>query len=171
MITSNIALPILNGLFGLREKSQMVFPDNIYIGLLVKMPNDNLEPYADGTYYSEPDDDGYFRVKLDSVSRITGEDFIAPAVLDDPVEVGEDAIRPAYVTNQSLILFPETNVMWAKVVGFGLFRSATGTVLDQSHDLPFLWGTATSVDGTDGVTIKQHEVPLIREGSFKISLM
>lgn len=165
MLVSRIGTAILNGLFGNNIGGKIEFDGDIYLGLLTKLPNDNGAAYEDGTYFSEPTDTGYFRVKLNANSRITKGPFIASAVEGDAVAVGEDMGTPAYVTNQAMILFPESNEDWDTVVGFGLFRALSGT------DLPFLWGSVTSTDGEEGVTIKQYEVPVIRVGGFKVTMM
>lgn len=166
MLSSTIGTEILNSLFArYKASSYMDFSGDVYIGLLTKLPNDDESAYSDGTYFSEPADEGYFRIRIDTASRITKTPFMANAISEDAVAVGEDMAIPASISNQSMIMFPESNVDWDTVVGFGLFRDKTGT------DLPFLWGSVTSEDGTEGVTIEQYEVPIVRSGGFKVSLM
>lgn len=178
MLSSIIGISILNGLFaspGQDEGGSIItFSGDVYLGLLTKMPNNNGDPYEDGTYFSEPmkssgssssDGSGYFRIRLDTESRINRNAIIGGAETDEPfVNNDGDTVLPAFVTNQELIMFPEANENWDKIVGFGLFRSETGTTP------PFLWGSVTSKDGEDGIEVIAGEVPVIRPGDFKVSL-
>lgn len=168
MLNSNIATVILDGLFAMTQGSQIVFNGNIYLGLLTKLPNDNGIAYEDGTYFTEPNDPTYLRIRIDTQSRINKKNFIAGAATGDVISVGEDNAIPAYVTNQGAIMFPEASVAWDKIVGFGLFRSGDKT---DTTTLPFLWGAVTTENGESGVTVDQYEVPVIRQGGFKVSLV
>lgn len=180
MLHSTIGTIILNGLFAMNinrntdgtavdgQRQDISFSGDVYLGLLTKLPNANGTPYANGGYFAEPADAGYMRIKIDTKSRITKANFIAPAETDETTYIGEDKAVPAYVVNQGAIMFPEASVTWDKIVGFGLFRS------DNTGDnttLPFLWGSVTTESGEEGVYIEQHEVPIIRTGGFKVSLV
>lgn len=167
MLNSNIGTVILNGLFGLSNGNSISFGGDVYLGLLTRLPNANGQAYEDGKYFSEPADPGYLRIKINSESRINKKLFVAPAQLGDVIDVDGDKSNQVYVTNQGLIMFPESTVGWDRVVGFGLFRS--NNTLDNA--LPFLWGTVTADGGEEGVSVEQYEVPIIRQGGFKISFM
>lgn len=159
MLSSDVGIKILNGMFGLLDNAQIVFDGEIYIGLFTTLPD------KDGLNFTEPADVGYLRIRLDTTSRIDKKSFIGPALAEENVTDGDPIA--AYVTNQSLIMFPESSVVWGNIVGFGLFRSANTT----SGSTPFLWGEVTSADGESGVAIDQYEVPIIRPGGFRISLV
>ena len=162
MLDSSIGNVVLTGLFGMfTNKTYIKFDGDLYLGFLTKLPNANGAPYEDGTYFSEPSDSSYLRIKINTDSRITKTKFIAPAENDI---VGDEA-GPVCVKNQSLIMFPEATTKY-DIVGFGIFRN--NDVGDQT--LPFLWGAVTNEQGTSGVTINPEEVPIIRAGGFKISL-
>ena len=166
MLHSSIGNTILNGLFAKSNGAIIQFTGSVYLGLLTKLPNGNGAAHEDGTYFSEPADEGYFRVRIDTQSRITGDYYLLPAQEGEAVDVCEDKAIPAYVENKSIIMFPASSAAWDTVVGFGLFRQETGT------DLPFLWGPVTSTDGEeDGVTILENEFPILRAGGFKITMM
>lgn len=165
MLHSIIGNDILDGLFAKSKNNAVLFSGSVYLGLLTRLPNDNGGAHEDGTYFSEPNDEGYFRVQIDTTSRITKESFLVPAAEDEPIVVDGDTAIPAYVTNRSVIMFPESNVAWDTVVGFGLFRAQSG------NTSPFLWGSVTSPAGGEGVIIAEHEVPIIRAGDFKVSLV
>lgn len=169
MLDSSIGTIILNGLFGMfGEKTIINFSGDVYLGLLTKLPNTNGSAYDDGTYFTEPSDPSYLRIKIDTESRINKMNFISHAAADTAVAVGEDMAIPAYVANQGIIMFPESTVAWDKIVGFGLFRS--NNTSDQTT-LPFLWGSVTTDGGEEGIYIEQYEVPIIRAGGFKVSLV
>lgn len=170
MLNASIGNEILDGLFGLLGKKKIKFDGDLYLGLLTKLPNDNGDPYEDGKYFAEPTDPSYLRIKINTISRINKMNFIGNAQSDEVVNIGEDKAIPAYVTNQSLIMFPEASEEWGRIVGFGLFRSGDTT----SQNLPILWGAVTTEggeEGEEGVSIGQHEVPIIRIGGFKVSLV
>lgn len=168
MLDSKIGTTILNGLFCTSGKAtNIAFSGDLYLGLLTKLPKDNGDAYDDGKYFEEPADPTYLRIKITTESRINHKNFIAHAVADDPVIIDGGTAIPASVTNQSIIMFPESSVYWGEVVGFGLFSEE-----DSSSDsLPVLWGEITSSDGDSPLIIGQYEVPVIREGRFKVSLV
>lgn len=159
MLNSSISNKILNGIFSLGE-SFIAFAGNVYIGLLTTLPN------PDGSGFVEPDDPNYLRVQIDTNSRITKEPFLNGAVEGDVVTVDGDNAVPAYVNNAGVIMFPETSVAY-DVVGFGLFRSDDTT----SNTAPFLWGAVSPDGGGTVIQVNAEEVPIIREGDFKITLM
>jgi hypothetical protein len=161
MLDSSIGITILNGLFGMHNTSVMDFQGDLYLGFLTKMPNANGEPHADGTYFSEPLDNSYLRIKLNTTSRITKSDILSGAAND----VVGDEVGPICVKNQSLIMFPEFSTP-CDIVGFGIFRY--NDVGDQT--LPILWGEVKNDQGTSGVKIEPEEVPIFRAGGFKVSL-
>jgi hypothetical protein len=164
MLNSNIGTIILDGLFGMYTEptKNIAFSGDLYLGFLTELPNDNGDAHADGTYFSEPDDPSYLRIKMNTKSRITKEDFIGGAAWE---EIDTD-IEAICVKNQSLIMFPEFTTP-CNIVGFGIFRN--NDVGDQT--LPILWGEVFSEDGTTGVEIEPEEVPIIRAGGFRVSLM
>lgn len=168
MLNSIIGNQMLDGLFGKKKGGTISFSGDVYIGLLTKLPNSNGDAHADGTYFSEPADSTYQRIKINTTSRIGKSNFIAGAVLDEATTIDGCEAYPAYVTNQNMIMFLETSEEWDKVVGFGLFRSNDTS---NTTTLPFLWGEVTAEDGEAGVTIGQSEVPIIRAGGFKVSLV
>ena len=168
MLNSIIGNQILDGLFGKKNGATIIFSGDVYIGLLTKLPNSNCAAYEDGTYFSEPADSTYQRIKINTTSRIGKTKFIAGAELDEATTIDGCEAFPAYVTNQNMIMFLETSEEWDKVVGFGLFRSNN---TNDTTTLPFLWGEVTAEDGTSGVSIGQYEVPIIRTGGFKVSLV
>ena len=172
MINSVIANEILDGIVGLKttnsgEGQNITFNGDIYLGLLTKFPNGNGAAYEDGTYFSEPIDDNYDRIQLNTKSRQTKRDFILGAFNGEEIEIDGDKAIPACVTNDSAIIFAESSTDWGEVVGFGLFRNDEKT----DNTLPFLWGPIINSNGDEGITVRRHEVPVIRAGSFKISLI
>lgn len=172
MLNAVIGNDILDGLFGMLPSgsgipSYVNFSGSVYLGLLTKLPKPNGEIYEDGTYFTEMNGEGYQRVQLDANSRISGKYIMADAIDEDVVKVGSDNALPASIQNQALLIFPENSIEQT-VVGFGLFRSRN--VADRIT-LPFLWGAVTGTDGSDSILIKAEEVPIVREGGFKISLM
>ena len=175
MLNSTIAAPILNGLFAMglsRDEDGLAtsaapsisFSTDLYLGLLTQMPSQN-----DGTGFREPTDDGnYKRIKLNTKSRINKKPFIAAATAGDRVltDKGDYAV-PACVENQGAILFPEAGISWEPIVGFGIFRSDNTNLTTA----PMLWGEVTTPDGMTNVSVEQYEVPVIRAGGLKVSLM
>ena len=181
MLNPDIANIILDGLFAMDisrtengepsssfVENDIFFDGDIYLGLLTKMPKANGETYEDGSYFAEPSDPTYLRIKLNTKNRINKENFIAHAATGDVIKIDGDNAIPAYVVNQGEIMFPEASVVWEPVVGFGLFRSSDTSDLKT---LPILWGTVTTESGEQGVFIDQYEVPIIKTGSFKVSLV
>jgi hypothetical protein len=166
MLDASIGNTILDGLFGLKNGAIMSFTGDVYIGLLTKLPNINGAAYEDGLYFSEPDDPTYLRLKLNSDSRITKKPFIGGAEAGEPIVVDEDTVIPVYVQNDAIIMFPEASSPYT-IVGFGLFRTKDTT----SQTLPFLWGEVTSSDDNAAIEVASGEVPVIREGDFKIYFM
>lgn len=154
-------------------------PDpSIYIGL------SSQDPGPDGTLFLEPgkeaDENGrplqdsttypeYLRVRINIPSR-----FDKQTPLLGQAEINEET-GFAEVTNQDLILFPESigdaGSGWGHITHFGLFY---GTHDDPKYQVPFLWGAIHGVDDegneTDGVDIKFQEVPVIRKAGLTISL-
>lgn len=167
MLNSNIGTVILNGLLK-GNSGTITFSGDVYLGLLTKLPNNNGSAYEDGSYFTEPSDPSYIRIKIDTKSRINKQNFIAAAQAGEPIDVGEDKALPAYVANQGAIMFEEATVAWDTVVGFGLFRSNNTA---DTTTLPFLWGTVTTDGGEAGVSVDKEEVPIIRTGGFKVSLV
>lgn len=167
MLDSNIGTVILNGLLS-GVKSKIVFGGDLYLGLLTKLPNNNGDAYEDGTYFAEPLDETYIRIKINTTNRINKMNFIAPAKADETINIGEDKALPVYVTNQGAIMFEEASENWDRVVGFGIFRSNDTSDITT---LPFLWGTVTAEGGEVGVSVEKEEVPIIRTGGFKVSLV
>ena len=178
MLDSSIATLILDGLFAMgltRDEDgissigkQVIFGGDLYLGLLTKLPNDNGAAYDDGSYFAEPSDPCYLRIKINTKSRINKQNFIAPSQVGEAIDVGEDKASPVYVINQGAIMYPEARENWDKVVGFGIFRSNDTS---DTTTLPFLWGTVTAEGGEVGVPVEKEEVPIIRTGSFKVSLV
>ena len=168
MLNSVVGNVILDGLFGLSATNgtaaKITFSGDIYLGLLTKLPNDNGAAHADGKLFAEPNDSSYHRIKINDESRISGNKIIGHATVGERPAISDGI--PACVENQAVIMFPESTVAWDKIVGFGLFRSKTAT-----DELPFLWGAVTTDGGEAGVSIDANEVPIIRAGGFKISLM
>lgn len=169
MLNSDIGIMILNGLFATSRNNdvRLTFTGDIYLGLLTRLPKNDKSAYEDEFYFSEPSDPEYIRIKLNTNSRINKAPFISGAEAGEQIEIDGCQAIPAYITNQSLIMFPESTVDWDNIIGFGLFRSNN----TSSKELPFLWGNITSDDGASSVEIKQHEVPIVRSGSFKVSLV
>jgi hypothetical protein len=166
MLNAVIGKSILDGLFAL-EEGYIKFDGQVFLGLLTRLPNINGTPHSDNTYFSELNSPGYRRVQLDVDSRINKKYTITDAVSNEVIEDDNgDACAPAVVSNQAMIIFPE-NTMKETVVGFGLFRSGDKT----DPTLPFLWGEVSGTDGEKSIEIDQDEVPIIREGGFKISFM
>ena len=167
MINSIIAKKILDGFC--RNKlagSTISFAkDHTYLGLLTVLPQNNEQPYEDGTYFKEPNDPDYRRIRLNDKNPLEKINYLSAAAAGDPIEVSDGAFTtPAVVTNPTYIMFPESSVAWGNVVGFGIFDSASGT------DMPFIWGPITASDGASSVEVGVEEIPIIRAGSFKISL-
>ena len=156
-------------------------PDpSIYIGLSTQDPgpegklflepgreaDENGNPIEDSAPYSE-----YLRVRINVPSR-----FDKHTPLLKQAQVNEET-GFAEVTNQDLILFPEsigdvsTESGWGHITHFGLFY---GTHDDPRYQVPFLWGKINGVDDEgnelDGVDIGYQEVPVIRKSGLTISL-
>lgn len=172
MLNSTIAQSILNGLFamGLNRNedgmatsnfgNQINFSGDLYLGLLTQMPE------ADGSNFKEPTDSNYKRIKIDTKSRINKKNFIDAAKAEEKVLTDNGLYAtPVSVTNQGAILFPEAGTDWNEVVGFGIFRN--GSV---STAPPILWGAVTTTAG-EQLVVNAGEVPVIRTGGFKVSLM
>lgn len=159
MLSSSIGNVILDGLFSLGA-TYISFPGSVYIGLFTTLPG------VDGSGYAEPSDPNYLRVRIDTTSRITKESFLNGAVEGSVVSVDGDNALPVYVDNAGVIMFPETSIAY-DVVGFGLFRTAD----TSSPDLPFLWGAVAAEEGGAVISVGSEEVPIIREGDFKITLV
>lgn len=166
MLDASVGGVILDGLFGLRGKELVRFPGEVYIGLLTRMPNPNGAAYEDGKYFDEPADPTYLRLRLDATSRIKKVLFIGGAQLGEVVDIDGDKAVPAYVQNDDLLIFPEASEPY-NVVGFGLFRTAD----KSSKTLPFLWGEVAAVDGSPTISVAAEEVPIIREGDFRVYLV
>ena len=167
MINSNIAKTILDGFcINIMESNAIEFAkDHTYLGLLTVMPQNNEQPYEDGTYFKEPNDPEYQRIRLNDKNPLEQIDYVLAADAGEPIEVCPGVFAtPAVVTNPTYIMFPESSVAWGNVVGFGIFDEASGT------NLPFIWGPITAADGTSSVEVGSEEIPIIRAGSFKISL-
>lgn len=188
MLHFNEAKKILNGLFG-NTGGNISFGNGIYVGLLTKLPEYDEENGWQG--FEEPSiTTGYKRINIDGNSYITGEKFIAHAITAaEAVTIDGCEAFPSYVENQAAIMFeeampgyevdsegnPDTEKPknWV-IVGFGLFRSKKNS--DNDTTLPFLWGSITGEAEEGGeapteVVIANEEVPIIRQGGFKISLV
>lgn len=161
MLDTSIGIDILNGLFAFAEKKpeEIAFDGEIYLGLFTVLPNNN------GQNFSEPPDGVYRRIRIDTTSVasidptgvVNEKNFIGGAQLETDAE----GLPISYVANQSQIMFYESSVYWGTIVGFGLFRTSK----TDSGETPFLWGEISPV------TVDKHEVPIIRSGFFKISLI
>lgn len=156
MLNSSIGTTILDGLFGMKGNSKILFSGDVYLSLLTVLPDIN------GDNFAEPSDESYLRIKIDTESRIVDAKFIGHAHNN----IGDgDPVVSACVENQALIMFPEL-LEPCIINGFGLFRNKD--VGDQTP--PFLWGEIYNSDGEPGVLINAEEVPVIRAGGFKVSL-
>jgi hypothetical protein len=173
MLDSTIAKSILNGLFamGLNRNedgmatsnfgNQISFSGNLYLGLLTQMPG------ADGSDFKEPTDSNYKRIRIDTKSRINKKNFIDTAKAEEKVLTDNGLYAtPVSVTNQGAILFPEAGADWNEIVGFGIFRNGSA----GSTAAPILWGAVTTTAG-EPLAVNAGEVPVIRTGGFKVSLM
>lgn len=173
MLDSTIAKNILNGLFamGLNRNedgmatsnfgNQISFSGDLYLGLLTQMPE------ADGSNFKEPADSNYKRIKIDTKSRINKKNFIDVAKAEEKVLTDNGLYAtPVSVTNQGAILFPEAGTDWNEVVGFGIFRNSSA----GNTTAPILWGAVTTTGG-EQLVVNAGEVPVIRTGGFKVSLM
>lgn len=168
MLGSKIGKKILDGfcLTKLSSEAEIDFGvNNVYLGLLTVLPNNDESAYEDGTFFKEPIDEEYHRIQLNAMNPLKQMNYTDAAAEDTIIEVepGVEAL-PTYVTNPTYIMFPEALADWGAVVGFGLFEQSSGTTL------PYLWGPITALDGESTVTILAEEVPIIRAGNFKISL-
>ena len=167
MLSSDIGIQILNGFLKSLSKTVLNFNiDTVYLGLLTKLPQNNEQPYEDGTYFSEPtDDEEYHRIQISGENPLEGKDYILGAQDDEVITKDGVSKQPAYITNQCAIMFPETSVDWGQVAGFGVFKEDSGT------NLPLIWGEIKGADGTSAVEINAQEVPIIRANGFKVSLV
>lgn len=166
----------------------------IYLGLLTRLPKDDHTAHEDGLFYEEPatevsgNSTGYRRINIKGRSRIKKEDVLdaegnptgqkrGVLILSEvKFEVASDDKgnpgKVAYIDSQDQILFPESQVAWGTIEGFGLFDNADV----NSQTLPFLWGPIKGLDAQgneiegEPVVIAQYEVPVIREGNLKVSL-
>lgn len=170
------------------KRNRVTFGQNVYIGLLTKLPTP-----TDIDAWAEPTAPEYVRFKLSRKSPITGNPILKSAITDTAIDVktkvepesgGEatnvvDQVYAAYVTNDDNIIFPEVSSnleAWGggHIAGFGLFSDVKG-------GKPFFWGevkpdnssgtsTVSEEEEETGVDIQQEEVPIIRIGSFKVTV-
>lgn len=166
MLSSEIGKKILDGFCRSNELEIDFNIPNAYLGLLTKLPKDDESTYEDGTYFTEPADGEYHRVRLNDINPLEQLDYTEDAKDGDEVEVDNDVYAlPAYIINPTYIMFPEALEDWGDIVGFGIFSEASGT------ELPYIWGPISPlVDESGPVTINAGEVPIIRAGNFKVSL-
>lgn len=168
MLASFLGKQILDGFLKNKDDVYVNFKiENIYIGLLTKLPQNNEKAYADGSYFTEPNDKNYRRIKLTDQNPFTERNYMQAAAASDTLTKVSDGVyaRSAYVTNQAIIMFEESSKAWGEVVGFGIFKEETG------QDLPIIWGAITDENGNPSITVDLHEIPIIREGHFKVSLV
>lgn len=176
MLNSIIGTKILNGFCLAADKDDDNQPknnwidfniENVYLGLLTVLPNNNEKPYNDGDnnyYFKEPTDPEYHRIKLTAENPLEKVAYISEAIETSDITDEGIEIPVTYVTNPTYIMFPETSEAWGNIAGFGLFTEETGT------NLPYIWGTITGLDGESAVSIGPEEIPIIRANNFKISL-
>ena len=166
MLSSEIGKKILDG-FCRSNASEIDFNiSNAYLGLLTTLPKDDESAYEDGTFFAEPTDVEYHRVRLNDINPLEEKEYIDSAIEDDNVNSDEvGGVLPAYVINPTYIMFPEPSESWGDIVGFGIYRVNSGTTL------PYIWGPISALeDENTTVTIDADEIPIIRAGNFKISL-
>jgi hypothetical protein len=170
MLASFLGKQLLNGF--LRNKNDISISldiDDIYLGLLTQLPQNNEKAYPEGHFFKEPIDEPikdtkYHRIKLTDENPFTETKYMAGAQSEVvKTSDGIDALS-AYVHNQAIIMFEESTADWGNVVGFGIFKEASG------QTLPVIWGAITDGEGNP-VEVKAQEIPIIRKGSFKVSLV
>lgn len=167
MLASFLGTKILDGFLKNKGSSRVDFGiDNIYLGLLTTLPQNNEKAYTDGSFFKEPSDEYYHRIKLNDVNPFSEDVYMQGAQPGEKIEVSDGVwALPAYVTNQAIIMFEESTTDWGKVVGFGIFKEESG------GNLPIIWGAITAEDGESAVTVGRHEIPIIRVNGFKVSLV
>ena len=159
---------ILDGLLGFKKGAQISWSGACWLGLLTRPPKADRTAYEDGRCFSEPDDPEYRRVRVDEESRINGKHILGGTEPGDPVAVGSsgDMGQPMVVKNQALIVMNEITQN-TSVTAWGLWRSS-----DTTRDTkPFLWGTVTDSSGNATITLAPGEIPIVREGGLRISMM
>lgn len=159
---------ILDGLLGFKKGATIGWSGACWLGLLTRPPKADRAAYEDGKFFAEPDDPEYVRVRIDDISRINGKYTISGAEPGDPVAVGSsgDLGRPMVVKNQALIVMNEITQN-TSVTAWGLWRSS-----DTTRDTkPFLWGTVKDSSGNATITLTPEEIPIVREGGLRISMM
>lgn len=162
------------------KRNRVEFGQDVYIGLLTKLPT------AMDATWAEPTATEYQRFKLSRKSTTTNNPILSSHITEEPIPVETevtidgsvqtviDNVRAAYVINDDNIIFPEVSssvTEWGgtdgsetgKIVGFAIFSN-------KKDGVPFFWGEVKAEDGTVGVEIKQNEVPIIRINGFKITI-
>jgi hypothetical protein len=167
MLASSLGKQILNGFLKNKKDDVVNFGiTDIYLGLLTTLPQNNEQAYADGSFFKEPDDPNYHRIKLTDKNPFTESNYMQAARSGDVIEVSDGVYAlPAYVTNQAIIMFEESSTNWGEVAGFGIFKE------NEGKNLPIIWGAITAEDGESEVTVGQYEIPIIRVNGFKVSLV
>ena len=159
---------ILDGLLGFKKGATISWSGACWLGLLTRPPKADRTAYEDGKYFAEPDDPAYVRVRIDDISRINDKYIISGTEPGDPVAVDSsgDLGQPMVVKNQALIVMNEITKN-TDVTAWGLWRSS-----DTTRDTkPFLWGTVKDSSGNDTITLTPEEIPIVREGGLRISMM
>lgn len=177
--------PLYSGKIDPNKRNRVVFGQDVYIGLLTKMPTSTDNSWA------EPTAPEYQRFKLSRKSTTTNDPILSSHISEEAIEITTtittadgsstedviDRVRAAYVVNDDNIIFPEVSsdlTHWGGssggetglVVGFGLFSTKEG-------GKPFFWGEVKPDEGSGdevGVEIRQNEVPIIRIGGFKVTV-
>lgn len=159
---------ILDGLLGFKKSAAISWTGACWLGLLTRPPKADRTAYEDGKDFAEPDDSEYVRVRIDDISRINGKYTISGAEPGDPVAVGSsgDMGQPMVVKNQALIVMNEITKN-TSVTAWGLWRNSDTT----SDTKPFLWGTVKDSSGNATITLTPEEIPIVREGGLRISMM
>lgn len=160
---------ILDGLMGFKSGSQISFTGACWLGLLTRPPKTDRTAYEDGAYFSEPNDPAYHRARIDVKSRIDEEYTLGGAEPGEPVTINSfgDKGQPMVVKNQSLIPMDWLPESATTVVAWGLWHSSDTT----SKTKPFLVGTIKDSSGNDSIEFAPGEIPIVRVGGLRISMM